>query len=84
VMASEFVERMTGELRFPVPRKLLKRTVRFFLNRITRDRIVVCSILEDSPDRDNRVCRSQGRMNYGFSIESSRRTKCACEKAVGI
>ncbi len=55
IIASDFVEKLKTKIPIPAPWFILKNLLTVGLEQITKDRVLVTSILEDSPDSENRI-----------------------------
>lgn len=81
IMASEFIEHMRAISPVPFPSSLAKRFVAFYLDRLTRGRILLNPIIEDSPSFDNRVLPTSRiddvRVRYELTEDDARRVKAS-------
>lgn len=79
LMADEFVERLCSLSPIPLPKSLMKLAAKFWLRHITAGRVLVSSILEDSPDKANRVLAGSSsdavRIAYRLSGRDKKRVK---------
>jgi choline dehydrogenase-like flavoprotein len=79
VMASEFIEHMRAISPVPFPAGLAKRFVALFLGHVSRDRVLLNPIIEDTPAPGNRVLPGSRiddvKIEYTMAAEDARRVK---------
>lgn len=75
IIASELVERLRTQTSLLIPRAPLKALITFILKKMTHQRILITSILEDFPEYENRILLESTPENISIQYRISKEDK---------